>query len=73
MKEKVNQQNVIVILLSIQSTKSRRKKIEVTYNSEELIYSEEKCFLIPNEEHMKFCQLFLPYLQTWTLIFRNFI
>ena len=37
--------------------------MKVTYNSEELISSEEKCFLIQNKEHMKFCQIFLLYLQ----------
>ena len=33
--------------------------MEVTYNSEELIKSEEKYFLIQNKEQMKFCQIFL--------------
>ena len=40
-----------------------KKNVNVTYNSEELIKSEEQCFLIQKKVHMKFCQIFQLYHQ----------
>ena len=42
---------------------NQEKKVEVTFDSEELILSEENCCLIQNKENMKLCKIFLLYPQ----------